>query len=196
MKNLIYILLSSVLLFGVSCKKEYPYPDKDYPNIVPAAIDYTHNILPWGKFLIIDAVMYVDNHETGEKTMYHHFSPNKDTSSMRMGGSLFEIETIIKNYTTYSFWKPINYPGVGKFVLNDDTTKFYGVQYMGKNRSIIEDPTHGQQNMGGSARPFYGQTTDFDNQIVSIEIENIEGSLNGYNCSYWTLLTLKKIEEW
>ena len=85
---------------------------------------------------------------------------------------------------------------MGRFLLNDDTTKFYMVNYMGQNTSIIEDPTHGQQNLGGSARPFFGKTISKVDNLISIEIQHMEGSIDGYNCHYWTELRLKKIESW
>ena len=62
--------------------------------------------------------------------------------------------------------------------------------------TIIEDPTHGQQNMGGSGRPFSGITLDYTNQLIGITIQEMEGSINGYNCRYFTELTLKKTQSW
>lgn len=184
----------AALLF-VSCEKEVIYPSDTYnidftsPNTGPA-------VTLWGKFVVIDAVMYVDNHETGQKLVYHHFDSTKTSSSMRWGGSIYDIETIIKDTTTYSFYKPTSYPGYGKFVLNDDTTKHYAVYFVGQNRSIVEDPTSTTQLMGGSSRPFSGQTVDYANKIVRMQIQEVEGSIDGYNCRYWTELTLMKIEEW
>jgi hypothetical protein len=85
---------------------------------------------------------------------------------------------------------------MGKFMLNGDSTKFYMVNYMGPYTSIIEDPTHGQQNLGGSSRPFSGQTISKSENTIAIQIQEMEGSINGYNCHYWTQLKLKKIESW
>ena len=197
MKNILIKILFfvSITMMFTSCKKEPIYPTDQLPANVPK-LDTALCIGGWGKFVIIDAVMFVDNHETGIKTKYDHFGPNKDTSSLRWDGSLFEIETIIKNVTTYSFWKPINNIGTGRFVLNDDTTKHYCVQYTGLNRSIIEDPNHGTQLLGGSARPFSGQTISYADKTIAIQIQEVEGSINGQNCRYWTQLTLRKIQEW
>lgn len=197
MKSLFKILVFGLLL--ISCQKEYPYPDKDSPNVVPTVGGYDTNLVIQrsGKFVIVDAVMYVDNHETGAKTMYNHFGVNKTISSMRWGGSFFDIETIIKDSTTYSFWlSPNGGNGYGKFILNDDISKYYMVNYMGQYTSIIEDPTHGQQNMGGSARPFVGYTISKNDNLIGIKIGEMEGSIDGWNCHYWTVLTLKKIEFW
>lgn len=195
--NLIIIITISISLF--SCQKEYPYPSNGY-NIKPVSdyIDTTKLIKQWGKFLVIDAVMFVHNHETNEKKMYHHFDPNKTVSSMRWGGSMFDIETIIKDSTNYSFYRPKSFPGYGKFVLNGDTTKHYAVYYFNMNKAIVEDPVYGvtEQLIGGSARPFSGQLLNYNEKTVVVQIQEMEGSIDGYNCKYWTQLTLKKIEEW
>ena len=191
------LLILVILSFG--CQKEYPYPSKEYKNVLPTSggYDTTKLVSRWGKFVIIDAIMYVDNHETGETVKFNHFGLHKDESSLRWGGSIFDIETIVKDKTTYSFWPTLTGGnGMGRFVLNDDTTKYYMVNYMGQNTSIIEDPIHGQQNLGGSARPFFGKTISKADNIISIEIQHMEGSIYGYNCHYWTELKLKKIEVW
>ena len=194
MKKFLFII--ALFLTLVSCKKEYPYPSEGY-GVIPTVLDTT-KITLWCKFLIIDAVMFVDNHETGQKTMYHHFDSTKTVSSLRWGGSMFDIETIIKDSTTYSFYRPLNFPGYGKFVLNGDTTKHYAVYYMNQYKKIVEDPIYGmtEQLMGGSARPFSGQILNYEEKTIVMQIQETEGSINGYNCRYWTQLTLKKIEEW
>ena len=189
------VFLAAFATILLSCKKQTNYPTSQLPANVPTLTDFG-GISRWGKFVITDAVMYVENKETGVKTVYQHFSPTKSRSSLRWDGSQFDIENIIKDTTTYSFWSPIGSTGTGKFVLNSDTTKFYSVQYMGMNSSIIEDPLHGQQNLGGSARPYSGQTISLSNKTIAIEIEEVEASIGGQNCKYWTQLTLKKIQEW
>lgn len=117
---------------------------------------------------------------------------------MRWGGSIYDIETIIKDSTTYSFYQPEFNGGYGRFVLNDDTTKHYAIKFNGLMRSIIEDPVFGmtEQLLGGSARPFSGQLVDYDNKIIRMQIQEMQISINGYNCRIWNELTLKKIEEW
>lgn len=192
--NLLILGLFAMISLS-SCRKKPIYPTDQLPANVPAGIDTTNSIGGWGKFLVIDAVMYVDDKQTGQHFVYNHFGTGKDTSSMRWGGAIYDIETIIKNQTTYSFWKPSGFDG--KFVLNNDTTKYYLVHYMGSNRSIIEDPNHGQLNMGGSARPFSGQTLNKANQTVVLQIQEMEGTdNNGHEIHYWTQLTLKKIQTW
>lgn len=195
MKNIIYIIFISLTIY--SCKKEYPYPSKDYEYLISDNTDSEH-ISQWGKFLLIDAVMFVQNHETGEKYKFNHFDSIKNSSSLRWGGSLFEFENIYKDSTTYSFYKPNNFPGYGRFILNGDTSKHYAVYYYNQYKSIVEDPIYGQteQLLGGSARPFSGQILNYDDKTIFIQIQEVEGSIDGYNCKYWTQLTLKKIEEW
>jgi hypothetical protein len=192
MNNKLVLLISLIGLF--SCKKPYVYPSDTYP--VPKQEEPKKAISIWGKFVIIDAVMYVDNHETGEKKVYSHFGPNKTTSSLRWGGSIYEIEEIKKDTTSYSFWPPINTTGYGKFVLNDDTSRHYAVYYVGTSKCIVEDPVRGQSLMGGSARPFSGQTISYKDSTVAMQIQEVEGSIDGYNCRYWTQLTLKKVKSW
>jgi len=193
MKNIILFLSICVMLF--SCQKEIIYPTDQLPSNTPT-IDSSSGLSSWGKFLITDAVMYVTNSETGVKTVYEHFGLNKDSSSLILGGSSIEIETIVKNQTTYSFWKPINFPGNGKFKLNSDSTKFYEVNYIGSYRTIIEDATHNQSNLGGSSKSYNISIVDLQTKTVKIEIGENNGSISGYNCSYFTVLTLVKIEEW
>lgn len=190
-------VLFAVLLSLVSCRKEVIYPTDQLPSNVPS-VNSSPRVSAWGKFLITDAKLYVEDHETGIKTVYNHFGPNKDTSSLRWGGSEFDIETIIRNQTTYSFWKPAGSTGTGygDFVLNGDTSKHYAVYYIGSNTTIVEDPVNPQELLGGSSRPFSGQTISYADSTVAIEIEEMEGSINGHNCHYWTQLTLQKIESW
>jgi hypothetical protein len=179
-----------------SCKKEVIYPTDQLPKVYPTGTDTSLTVNPWGKFLIIDAVMYVDYKESGQHFVYQHFGVGKDTSSLRWGGPEIDIETIIKNKTTYSFWKPIGY-GTGKFELNGDSTKYYRVQYNGMYKTIIEDPDHGQSNLRGSARPFSGQTISKADGIIAIQIQETHGIDNdGKAIRYWTQLTLKKIQSW
>lgn len=193
-KTALYFILS-ITIFVSSCKKEVIYPSDELT--AQAQVPNLNNggcINRWGKFVIVGATMWVENHETGEKKTYNHFSANKSRSSLRWGGSLFDIENIIKDTTTYSFYKPFSYPGFGRFVLNDDTTKFYVVNYVGMYSTIMDDPTHGQSNIGGSSRPFSGITVDYNNNLIGITIQEVEGSIDGYNCRYFTELTLRKIE--
>jgi hypothetical protein len=189
MKKLIGLVL---IISMFSCRKEYPYPSNDYTTSTPATPK--PSISMWGEFLVLDAKMYMDNHETGMKMVYDHFGPNRQVSSLRYDGSLFDIETIVQGVTTYSFYKPVS-GNIGVFLLNEDSTRVYGLNVTSSFTSIVENPTSGVQLMGGSARPFSGWTVDYANKIIVIHIEEIEASVGGYNTSYFTEIRLKKIRE-
>jgi hypothetical protein len=192
--KLLFLCILGVLL--LSCEKEFEYPSDSYPTFESG--ESQPKIKLWGKFKLLNAIMYVKNNEISDKKVYDHFSPSKSLSSMRWGGSRFEIEQLVKEGTTFSFYSPDSYPGYGKFVLNDDETKHYSVYYIGNNKRIVEDPVHGiqQQLMGGTSLPFSGQTIDYVNKIVRIQIFQAQANIGGYNCEYWTELTMEKIEEW
>jgi len=198
MKNSITKLLflaafASALLLS-SCKKEPIYPTDQIPANVPTITDFG-GVGRWGKFLLTSSRKMVTNTVTGAKTYYNDFG-SSSRSSLRWGGSIYDIETIIKDTTTWSFWSPNGFPGDGNFVLNGDTTKFYKVHYSEHYTNIIEDPTHGQQNMGGSSRPITGETIDLTNKIIHIYVQTSYATINGDNCEYFTELTFKKTQEW
>lgn len=194
MKKIFYLFLV-LLLF--SCEKESKFASDTYKNNFTPEKD-SKSISRWGKFLVIGGTMFINNHETGEMIKFSHFDSLKTVSSLRWGGSYFDIETIEKDKTTYSFYKPINYPGNGRLIINDDSTKHYMVNYMGMNTTIIEDPIHGmtEQLLGGSSRPYTLYVIDYDNKILGLRINQIECSIDGYNCNTWNEIKLKKIEEW
>jgi hypothetical protein len=193
MKNLLIKLsiVTVVLLNLTSCEKDSIYPSDDYPKGNPESYylwenDKTQSISLFGKFKVIDAVMYVDNTETGEKIKYNHFGYNKTNSSLLYGGYKFDIEIIVKGETTYSFYRN------GDFILNGDMSKRYYIS----SGKITEHPLSTTQLLGGSSRPFSGQILDYNNKLVSMQIQEMYGSIDGANCRYWTQLTLQKIEEW
>lgn len=195
-----FILFLILLVSFSSCKKEYVYPSDTY-NVSPVEdyIDTSRRISQWGRFRVFDAVMFIQNMELNTPIQkFNHFAVGKDTSSMRYGGSRYEIETIIKNQTTYEFYRPSGFPGYGRFVLNGDTSKHYAVYYMGRYKSIVEDPVYGmtQPLMGGSAKPYSGQILNYNDKTVVIQIHEAYININGYNCRYWTQLSLKKEVEW
>ena len=107
---------------------------------------------------------------------------------------MFDIESIVKDSTLWAFYKPAGNSCFGKFVLNGDTNRYYMVYYMGQYTTIVEDPNHGQQNLGGSARPFNGVTSNLQDSMISISLEQVEGVINGYNCNYFSVLTFQKIK--
>ena len=194
MKKIFYLFL---VLFLFSCEKESKFASDTY-NYNFTSKEDSKKISRWGKFLVIGGTMFINNNETGEMVKYNHFDSLKTVSSLRWGGGYFEIENIEKDVTTYSFYKPFNYPGNGRLIIDDDSTKHYMVNYIGMNSTIIEDPVEGmqQQMMGGSSRPFTLYVIDYENKILGMRINQIECSINGYNCKTWNEIRLQKIEEW
>ena len=176
MKHIFKIILISLILF--SCKKK------------------EINLRPWGKWILRDAVMYV-TYDNGVKEKWAHFSDSKKVSSLRFDGEiLFDIERIEKDVTTWAFYRPVSSNGAGDFVLNDDQSKNYLVQYYGDNMSIIEsDELPLQSNLGGSSRPLIGNTIDSKKKIITMKVQTVVGSINGKNCEYYTQLTMQRIEE-
>lgn len=192
MKNYLLILVI-VAMTIMSCKKEVIYPTDQIPSKVPTISEYDGGVGKWGEFLLIGSRKMVTNTTNGVKTYYDDFG-NGSRSSLRWGGSNYEFETIIKDTTTWSFWKP---DGIdGKFVLNGDTTKFYLVRYSTNYTSIIEDPNHGQQNLGGSSKPISGETVDLGNKIIRIYVQTGYATINNVDCEYFSELTFKKTKEW
>ncbi len=188
MKSFLVVILC-LSLFG--CKKESP--------VAPTVTTSTRSLSMWGEFLVLDANMYVNNHDLGTKTVYQHFGAGKSVSSLRYEGPLFDIENIVQGVTTYSFYKPLGTPSSGKFILNGDTTKIYGLNVSSGFSAITENmlsTSPSQLLMGGSSRPFSGWTLDYDNKIIVLHIEEVEGSIGGYNCRYFTEMRMKKIKEW
>jgi hypothetical protein len=186
------LLLFSVSVF-ISCEKEYPYPSNDYPKE-----EYVYNpdggLSRWGMYLLIDAQKYVTNTATGDKYKFDDFGSNS-RSSLRWGGSLFDLETIVKDTTTWSFYEPFDGKD-GDFVLNGDTTKQYLVHYSGRFTSITEDYRYNQSNIGGSARPFISEVASVSDKTIYIYLQEQYVTINGDACKYFTKLTFKKIKEW
>ncbi len=179
----------------IACEKEIIYPSDQYP--IPKKDTTQHPLIDaWGEFLVIDGKMYITNNENGERTVFNHFDINKNISSLRWGGSMFEIEDIEKDKTTYSFYRPKPNSNYGNFVLNGDTSKNYEVYWTANNSTIIEDPFDPDYLLGGSARPFKGSTLSYKDSLITMWIQEVETSISGYNCRYYTILTLKKIKSW
>jgi hypothetical protein len=186
-----FLLLIIVLIGLSSCEKEPIYPTDELPANIPSSAAF-RGISMWGEFVVIDAVMYMRNVQTDEKRWYRHFDENKDTSSMRYGGPIREIEAIIKNKTSYSFYRPIGQSSYGNFVLNNDTTKYYDIYYVGDYKTIIDDYNNSQGLMQGSGLRFSGQTISEVDSTVAIQI--FESYFNEWK--YWTQLTMKKVRSW
>ena len=71
------------------------------------------------------------------------------------------------------------------------------MHYTSSFTTIIEDPIHGQQNMGGSSRPIIGKTLNKTDKTLLINIQTGHYTdINGDVCEYYTELTFKKTKEW
>ena len=191
MKNLLKIAIFAVIVaFGTSCQKEYPYPSNEYPTSTkqPKAPE----VSLFGEFVITDAVMFTYDNNTGDTTQANLFN-GQTLACMIKGGSEFAIDSIHKDVTTYSFYKPVKF-GFGKFVLNEDTTKLYALDLI-STPTIIENPDDTIQLMGGSAKQIIEYTTiDYGNKVVTMTMNNFSGL--GSGVEYWTVLTLTQIKEW
>lgn len=191
MKNFIRLLLIIIVLF--SCEKqELPKPSPVVNEVLPVSITYE------GKWLLVGGKMYVINLETNERIVYNHFDSNKKISSLRYDGSLFGIEDIEVDKTTWTFHSPKYIPGTGLFILNDDTTKKFGFYVTKHNCTIIEHPTSkpDELQLGGSARPISAAIKNYEEKTVFFYIQECYLSINGYNCKSYNELVFKKIEEW
>jgi len=195
MKKFFYILIAISLTF-VSCKKEVIEPIN---NEVEETSKVDEEIRIYGKWVLIDAIMYVENLETHEKTSYNHFDANKTTSSLRYSGSMYEFENIEQGVTTWSFYQPNYVPGYGEFVLNSDTLNPMGFYVTKSNWTIVEHPQAtniDDMQLGGSSRPIEADIYDYGQEIVEFYVQITYENIDGYNCKYFTELKMQKIEQW
>tara|TARA_B100000927_G_scaffold51349_1_gene38172 strand:+ start:249 stop:830 length:582 start_codon:yes stop_codon:yes gene_type:complete len=193
MKKFYYIPLL-LLLFFVSCKKETIEPIDTQETV-----ESTDEIRLYGEWLLLDAKMYIENLETHERTVYNHFDSIKTTSSLRYSGSLYEIEDIEQNVTVWGIKQPNFVPGHGDFILNYDTIQPYGFYVTNSNWSIVEHPlsyNNGGPQIGGSSRPLEAVILDYEENIVNFYIQTSYENIDGWNCKYFTELTMIKITEW
>lgn len=191
MKNLIYLLSIALVLVTSSCKKE-----NIQPNVQPEQT--IQEIRLYGKWLLVGGSMYMTNLETGQKTKYNHFGPNKTISSLDYNGSDIKLETIEINTTTWSFYQPPAVPGYGQFVLNSDAQNPYGFYVTKNNWTIMEHPqsTASNMQMGGSSRPISAEIYNYSDSTVNFYIQEGYTSINGQNYSYISELKFRKIESW
>lgn len=187
MKKFIYILIAISVL--VSCKKEEIKPIEE-----PKKVE--NEIRIYGKWILLDATMYVENLETHEKTSYAHFDANKTVSSLRYSGAQFEFEVIEKDVTTWEFYQPNYVPGYGQFVLNGDTTNPFGFYVTKSEWTIVEHPTTNNPQIGGSSRPIESYLHSYNDSICNFYVQLSYESINGYNCKYFTEMRMKKIQGW
>jgi len=190
MRNLLYILLVFVFC---SCEKNYPLIDCDSPY--PTTQDTTpivHVEFMEGNWLLLDGVMFMDNLDLNTSTTQHHFSGGP-TSSLRYDTPLYGFEAIVRYETTWCFDFPNTIPGVGSFILNYDSLTPYGLNVHNSYLTVIEPVNGTQLLLGGSSRSITVKTTDYDNEIMELLVQESYQQINGYDCRYYTILTFKKI---
>lgn len=187
----LFLLLVITLLF--SCKKE-PIEYNDVHEDVEDTIDGSGITLE-GKWVLVGGQMYVTNLDNNVKTRYSHFSNVKTHSSMRMGGSIYRIEELYIDSTTWTFRKYPNSP-YGKFYLNNDSVNYYGMQISSYGNRITESmevniPT----KMGGSAKPFRAFINDFEEEIIDVKVHEGYNNDGANNFNYYSILQFKKLNE-
>tara|TARA_Y100000389_G_scaffold82433_2_gene79037 strand:- start:2703 stop:3281 length:579 start_codon:yes stop_codon:yes gene_type:complete len=192
MKNLFHILLLSFIVL-TSCKKEEPLQP------IQEVEESTEEVRIYGKWLLLDATMYVENLETHEKTSFSHFDANKSKSSLRYSGSMYDFEDIEQYETTWEFYPPSYVPGYGEFIFNSDTIQPYGFYVTRSEWTIVEHPLTNNTNdmlLGGSARPIEAYMYDYNDSIVNFYVQNAYENIDGWNCTYFTEMRMQKIEGW
>lgn len=189
MKNILILLSLIVCISLISCKKD----DTTKPKLT---VEEPKELSIYGEWLLIGGDMYMENMETHVKTSYHHFNTTKTVSSTRYEGSLFPIEIIENNKTTWAIYPPNMVPGNGVFILNSDTLNQYGFHVTTSNWTIIESPLTGKTQMGGGSRPISATIVDYDEKIGEFTIEEGTTSIKNQNYTYFNVLRLKKTKEW
>jgi hypothetical protein len=192
------ILLFSVIILLFSCNKEVTSVDGGVTSNLVGSISIYD-----GKWVVRDAKMYLLNEQNGDKIFYDHFSSTKTSSSLRISGSILDIETIVKDSTTWEFFK--GYNGIGTFVLNSDYSNEYGFQQSGNSYfRIIENP---QNNPNGSENDLNGSSVPFTpkylgNNKIEIRLYYVhegvnfilpDGSTNNAPTYYFTKIIMEKI---
>lgn len=188
MKNLALIFTIILGIGFTSCQKEDILTNQD---VVEEAGTIDNTISIFGEWLLVDGKMYMENMDTGEKTVYDHFDASKTVSSLRYEGYMFEFERIVVDSTTWTFIAPNSIPGTGEFWLDNDSIQPYGFYITNSNMSIIEH-TSGPQQLGGSSRPITAYIDDYNSQTVNFYVQEAYTSINGENFKYFSELTFQK----
>ena len=186
------ILMFLLVILTVACQKEYPYPSNDYKF---EKDDEKPGIPISGKWVVIGGLMYVRDLELGTFVYYNHFGLDKDSSDLNYCGVAdYDLQIIEINKTTYSFYP--KQTGYGTFILNDDTTRIYGLNTTANHITIIENPFGNTQYIGGSAVPLIGRTVDYENDVVELRLNEGFCSGLGHNYKFFNIVIIKKIESW
>jgi len=187
MKKLLVLLGLFLFINLTSCQKKIITPNVE-PIVQVENVDSTISV--FGEWLLVDGKMYIDNLDTGEKTVYGHFDNNKTVSSLRYEGVVFDFERIVKDSTTWTFIAPPTIPNTGEFWLNNDSIQPYGFYLTTSNMTIVENG-FGPQKLGGSSRPISAYLNGTDNQ-ANFYVQETYGSIDGNNVKYFSELTFEK----
>lgn len=190
MKNFIFL---SLFLFLLSCNKEEIKPNE---TSVSVDVSTEESLNLNGDWLLVDGKLFVENIETGDKEIYHHFGANKNVSSLRFDGYLFSIERIVKDSTVWSFRLPNGIPNIGEFILDYDSLRPMGLNVTKSNITIIEHPLamYTGQQLSGSARPLEFVTKNIHDKLIYIYVQEGYYSNHGYNYKSFNELVFKKIK--
>ena len=172
------------IIFASSCKKEDP--------LIPSngVFQGEPSLSIYNEWLLIGGELHLENLETGETTVYNHFDNTNTVSSLRWDGPMFEIERIVIDSTTWSFYEPVG--DYGEFRLNNDSINSYGLNITKYNISIIENPYSTQQQMGGSSKPIIIEDEDYGSGIIWLHVHEQYMSDNGMNYKYYSVLKFIK----
>ena len=203
MKKLFYLLLVFGILFTVSCKKEplEKPPGTQWATIPlnPGEEAVEEGISIYGTWRLIGGTMYIEDLDNGSKYAYDHFSSTQTTSSLRYEGTIFTLESISVNSTTWTFIEPLNGgSGTGRFILNGDSENPYGFNVSASYWSIIEDGASSLDGpitikLGGSSRPLRAVVANYGAEEVYFYIQEGYEVIDGHNCKYFSELKFKKI---
>jgi|TARA_B100000902_G_scaffold387192_1_gene430922 hypothetical protein len=190
MKN-IYKLLLLILL--CSCEKEYPLIECE--NTQPTTQEpttYVEVSYLEGDWLLIDGDMFMVNLDLDIEEEIFHFGSGM-TSSLRYPNPYYDFEVITRYQTIWSFIFPLQVPGFGSFVLNNDTLSPYGLNVTDNYITVLEPLVGGQQLMGGSSRPLVIERMDVVNGIIDVLVQESYDTIDGYNYRYYSILTFRKV---
>jgi hypothetical protein len=196
MKRLAIILTAFISLTLFSCKKEYVEPDLGpnrvcYYDVVDTTEGYT---IDNKTYVLIDAKLYMENVETGEKVVYDHFGDGENVSGMKAGKYDYEIEKLEQFETTWGFYSPDRL----ELYLNGDTLDPYEIEQNSFSNRIIEHSeasTNGPVTvkMNGSAKPFTMGVIDKANGVIRIYINEAYITIDNEQWTYFNELDFQEV---
>jgi hypothetical protein len=192
--KIVLLVLCSVSLLHFSCTK----PVVDEPAKIVATDTDNRKMPLTGKWLLLEGEMRFAAASGNSFLKYDHFGPGRTTSSLRYEGSRFNFEELVKDTTTWSFYKPLPGNSYSTFVLNNDTLHPYSLNGNSRGYSIFEyeNATAATMQLGGSARQVEAFVADYANKIMEAHVQWVDCSINGQSWHYFSILKFKKIEEW